>query len=95
MACFWSHRFEEGLRRAVFLEPLAGRRSRAAQVAVMQRLWPRDRRDGKGFVVAAVHLRASADEAFRRVAVWKKPCEMEEKGLKTQGGAWKCHFEHL
>eukprot|EP00435_Cladocopium_sp_Y103_P057585 s15_g19.t2 len=65
VATFWkTARLEEGLRRAIFLE-YGNQRTKAAQVAILQRLWPRDRSSGKGLVVCAVHLRASADEAFR------------------------------
>ncbi|CAL1171608.1 unnamed protein product [Cladocopium goreaui] len=65
VATFWKTTpLEEGLRRAIFLE-YGNQRTKAAQVAILQRLWPRDRSSGKGLVVCAVHLRASADEAFR------------------------------
>ena len=40
-------------------------RTKAAQVAVLQRLWPKDRQSGKGVVVCAAHLRSSADDGFR------------------------------
>ena len=40
-------------------------RTKGAQVAVLQRLWPRDRLSGKGIVVCVAHLRASADDGFR------------------------------
>lgn len=52
------------VRRTIFLE-YGRQRTKAAQVAVLQRLWPRDRQTGKGVVVCAVHLRASSDDGFR------------------------------
>ncbi|CAJ1398899.1 unnamed protein product [Effrenium voratum] len=65
VCAFWrSRKLEEGVRRGVFLE-YGRHRTKAAQVAVLQRLWPTDRQQGKGLVVCATHLRASADEGFR------------------------------
>ena len=34
-------------------------------MAVLQRLWPKDRQTGKGIIVCVAHLRASADDGFR------------------------------
>ncbi|CAE7836527.1 NOCT, partial [Symbiodinium microadriaticum] len=65
VAVFWrADKFDEGVRRTIFLE-YGRQRTKAAQVAVLQRLWPRDRQTGKGVVVCAVHLRASSDDGFR------------------------------
>ncbi|CAK9001494.1 Nocturnin (Carbon catabolite repression 4-like protein) [Durusdinium trenchii] len=65
VAAFWRRgTLDEGLRRSIFLE-YGRQRTKAAQVALLQRLWPPDRRHGKGLVLCTAHLRASADEGFR------------------------------
>ncbi|CAE8587668.1 unnamed protein product, partial [Polarella glacialis] len=69
VAILWRRRrLDEALKRHVFLELEKGRRTKAAQVALLQRL--RLSSDeagmgGRGIVVCSTHLRASADDAFR------------------------------
>eukprot|EP00928_Gymnodinium_smaydae_P025096 TRINITY_DN20102_c0_g1_i1.p1 TRINITY_DN20102_c0_g1~~TRINITY_DN20102_c0_g1_i1.p1 ORF type:complete len:324 (+),score=17.03 TRINITY_DN20102_c0_g1_i1:183-1154(+) len=63
VAVFWrTPRIEGALRRVVFLEQ-GIRRSKGAQVALLQRL--RIYPSGVSVVICATHLKSSADESFR------------------------------